>query len=361
MRSLAILLAVTSVAAAARAQGPPAAVVETAPITELEFRQQLTLVGRTEARRESRIVAEVAGRVKSIAAAEGRRVAPGAALVTIDCRRIALALEAKQAEAAQSAADAELARKELERARDLVKTRVFPERNLDGAVADAERTAERTRQLEAERRRLELDLDNCTIRAPYGGSTVRKLVDVGEWVEAGTPVYELVDLSVVKVTADLPERRFGQVALGSPVTITLAGGEGVTLAGEVTGIAPRASETTHTFPVIIEVDNPDGRLGSGMLVTAALALEGTFRSLAVSKDALVRQGERTVVYTVSDGQARAVTVTTRASQGSLVAIEGDGLEAGQPVVVRGNERIFPGSAVKVDGEAPAKGPEEGSP
>ncbi len=357
MRNLVPWLVLALLAPVLLAQEMPPALVETAPIEELEFHEELNLVGRTEARRESRIVAEVSGRVESLAAAEGRPIKRGQALVKIDCRRVELALDAKRAEAAQAAADAELARKELARARELVETSVFPERNLDSAEADEKRAAERYRELDAERRRLELDLEDCTIRAPYAGFTVRKLVDVGEWVEVGTPVFELVDLAVVKVTADLPERRFGQVAVGSPVAIThsnsrslKAGGAGGSLTGRVTGIAPRASETTHTFPVIIEVENPDGRLGSGMLVRAALALEGTFVSLGISKDAIVRQGERTIVYTVNDGVASEVAVEVRGSMDTRVAIEGDGLQAGMPLIVRGNERIADGSPVQVAGD-----------
>jgi len=339
-------------------QGPPPALVETAPVQELEFHEQLTLVGRTEARAESRIVAEVSGRVSSVDAAEGRKVKRGTALVTIDCRRIALDLEAKEAEAAQAAADAKLAKKELQRAQDLVKTEVFPERNLDSAEAVATAAVERHKQLEAERRRLELDLENCTIEAPYGGYTVRKLVDVGEWVAPGTPVYEMVDLEVMKVTVDLPERRFGQVELGAPVTVTFSGAStdgaaaaGGELSGEITGIAPRASEATHTFPVMIAVKNSEGRLGSGMLVRATLTLAGTFRSLAVSKDAIVRDLEGTSVYTIADGKAKPVPVEVRATLGAVAAIEAEGLEVGEPVVVRGNERIFPGGPVRLQGEA----------
>jgi RND family efflux transporter MFP subunit len=337
-------------------QGPPPALVETAPVQELEFHEQLTLVGRTEARAESRIVAEVSGRVSSVDAAEGRKVKRGTVLVTIDCRRIALDLEAKEAEAAQAAADAALAKKELLRAQDLVKTEVFPERNLDSAEATATATAERHKQLEAERRRLDLDLENCTIEAPYGGYTVRKLVDVGEWVDPGTPVYEMVDLEVMKVTVDLPERRFGQVELGAPVTVTFSGAtldgapaDGGELPGEITGIAPRASEATHTFPVMIAVKNSEGRLGSGMLVRATLNLAGTFRSLAVSKDAIVRDLEGTSVYTIADGKAKPVPVEVRATLGTMAAIEAEGLEVGEPVVVRGNERIFPGGPVRLQG------------
>lgn len=348
MRFSAILIVAAFVAPLANAQAPPPTLVETAAIEEREFHHRLTLVGRTEARAESRIVAEVAGRVDSVDAAEGRRVRRGDVLVTIDCRRIALDLEAKTAEAAQARADAELAAKDLGRARDLVATEVFPERNLDDAVAAAARTAERHRQLEAERRRLELDLDDCQIRAPYDGFTVRKLVDVGEWVDPGAPVYEMVDLGVVQVNVDLPERHFGQLELGSPVAIAVAG-DGAEVEGQVAGIAPRASEATHTFPVMISVPNPEGRLASGMLVRATLTLRNTFRSLAVSKDAVVRDGDRTVVYTVDGGKVVEVPVRTRGRLAAWEAIEGDGLAPGQRVVVRGNERLVPGSPVRTAG------------
>ena len=74
-RVTSLLLAVAFVAPFSAAQEMPPALVKTAPIEELEFHDQLTLVGRTEARRESRIVAEVAGRVKSLPAEEGSSIA----------------------------------------------------------------------------------------------------------------------------------------------------------------------------------------------------------------------------------------------------------------------------------------------
>ena len=338
-----------------RAQGMPPTVVETATTKELEFHEQLTLVGRTEASRESSIVAEISGRVASVNAPEGRHIRRGQALVTIDCRRIALDLDAKRAEVEQAAADAQLAEKDLARARALVATDVFPERNLDSATATAARSAARHRELEAESQRLQLDLDSCRIPAPFSGYTVRKRIDVGEWVAAGTPVYDLVDLETVKVTVDLPERHFGQVELGAAVAIRVpsADGDDIEVFGTVSGLAPRASETTHTFPVLIAVDNREGHLGSGMLVRAVVDLQAKMISLAVPKDALVRQGETTIVYTVDGDQATPVPVHVRASQGAHVAVEPvvdpSHLAAGQQVVVRGNERLMPGSRVQIRG------------
>ena len=337
-------------AVAAWAQDFPPALVKTEPVRTVEFHDQLTLIGRSQANAESRIVAEVTGRVMAVNAREGRWISRGKRLVTVHPQRIQLSLEAKKAETLQAKADADLAKKELARAEDLFKQEILPERALDDTRATATRTIERYNQLEAERKRLELDLANCVIRTPYSGFTVRKLVEIGEWVNPGTPVYEMVDLSVMKVTVDLPERHFGQVAIGSPVTIHVSGNDDKVMTGKVSGIAPQASRATHTFPLIVAVPNKDGRLGSGMLVKATVSLTGKFSSLAVSKDAIVRQGNQTLVYTIVDGKATPITVTTSSSNGTMIAVSGDGLKDGMPVVVRGNERIFPGSPVRTPDE-----------
>jgi RND family efflux transporter MFP subunit len=343
-------------AAAARAQMPPT-LVETGTVSRMEFHDQITLVGRTEALADSRIVAEVSGRVIRIDAVEGTWVQRGQILLSIDPRRVQYALDAKRAEVAQAAAQAEFARKALARSRDLHDRTLLSEGKLDEDEANATRAAEWHKQMTAQEKQLALDLENCSIRAPYGGYTVRQLVDVGEWVNAGTPVYEMVDLDRVKVYVDLPERYFGHVEIGSDVSIAVSGNTAAPVTGKVTGIAPNASVDTHTYPVIVEVDNGDHRLGGGMLVRATVSLSDEFDSLAVSKDAIVREGVQTMVYTIDDGKAVPIPVTVGSTAGDWVAVAGEGLSEGMPVVIRGNERIFPGSPVRTaenqSGEASA--------
>lgn len=339
-------------AAAVYAQMPPT-LVDTRSVERMEFHDQITLVGRTQALASSRIVAEVSGRVLQVDALEGNRVRRGEALVSIDPRRVQYALEAKRAEVAQAQAQAEFARKELARSKDLHEQTLLSEGELDQDEANAVRAAEWHKQMVAQEKQLALDLDNCTIRAPFSGYTVTQLVDVGEWVNPGTPVYEMVDLDIVKVNVDLPERYFGHVEIGSEVDIIVSGNSDEPVSGTVRGIAPDASEDTHTYRVIITVDNKDHRLGGGMLVRTAISLSDKFESLAVSKDAIVRQGLQTMVYTISDGKAVPIPVTVGSTSGGMIAVSGEGLSEGMPVVVRGNERIFPGSPVRTGDEVGA--------
>jgi len=355
--AIAVILFGASCAGVARAQGPPPTLVETAPIVNLSFHDQVKLIGRTEAKSQSSVVAEVSGKVKSIDAGEGDVVKKGARLVTIDSRRIRLLYQAKKAEAAEAKAQAELAAKNLKRAEELFAKHTIAQSKLDTETANATGAQQRYERLRAEERRLELDLDNCIITAPFAGYTGKRLVDIGEWVGAGTPVFEMVDLSAVKVTVDLPERYFGQVAIGSPVTISIsaatqANSENAPLVGKVTGVAPSAVEETHTFPVFVTITEPGGRLGAGMLVRATLNLNNEFSSLAISKDAIIRQGAKTMVYTIADGKAAPIPVQTGSTNGSMIAITGPGLREGTPIVVLGNERIYPGASVRTPGQKP---------
>jgi RND family efflux transporter MFP subunit len=334
----------------------------------MEFNDQLTLVGRTRAMVQSNIVSEVAGRVQKINAREGVKVSRGDILITLDPDRINFGFEAKQAAALQAEAQAELAGKNLEREKEMYAQDLISDSRLDSVSAAAQVARQRYQELKAEMEELRLDLANTEIRAPFDGYTGLQLVEVGEWVTTGTPVYEMTDPSQIKVIVDLPERHYGKLSRGNQAVVMISGEEDKPLTGTVTGISPAASGETHTFPVILTVPNPDNLLAGGMLVRATLSLDRSFESLAVSKDAIVRQGMQTMVYTIAEGKAAPVPVTTSSTDGKMVAVTGPNLSAGMPVVVRGNERIFPGAPVRTPGQGqgqgqggpPADGPQGGA-
>lgn len=329
------------------AQGAPATLVATDEVRLMEFNDQVTLVGRTEAWVQSKIVSEVTGRVDAVEAKEGTLVRAGDPLLRIDADKVRLLLASKTAEAKQAEFQVALAQANLDRTKELYKQELVRKTTLDSAGAWSGVATERYNQLAAEKASLQLDLNRSTITAPFTGYTGRKLVDVGEWVQPGQPVFEMVDLSRVRITVDLPERYFGRLAIGSPVQILASSADSTRLQGTVTGITPDASAETHTFPVIVEMANGAGRLGGGMLVRATLSMNERFSSLAVAKDAIIRQNTGTIVYTVVDGKAQPVPVEISSTDGEWVAVIADGLSKGMPVVVRGNERIYPGSPVRV--------------
>ncbi len=323
-------------------QGP--VIVVTDKVVQKNFNNQIKLIGRTKGLIESNIVAEISGRVQSIETLEGTKVSKGQVLLSIDSQPILLLLQAKQAEALQAEVQAGLARDQKKRAVELRKNNLISESGLDSAIAwDAIQTA-KFQKADAERSQLEIDFENTQIKAPYAGYTGRRFVDIGSWVTPGIAVFEMVNISKIKIIADLPEKYFGQLKIGSTVLVRQSSHDEI-LNGIVTGISPTASEKTHTYPVIIEVTNNDEILASGMLVQITLSLKKEFNSIAVPKDAIVRQGNNTIVYTIKDGKASLSPVTILATDGTLNAVQSPTLKIGMEVIVRGNERVYPGAAV----------------
>ena len=331
------------------AQGPVFVVTE--PVKEQSFHDQITLVGRTSAIIESKIVSEVSGRVAKIDSKEGVWIKKDDPLITIDSEKLKLSLDAKTAEANQAKLQAELTKTQQIRTAELRSKNLVSETASDSATAWSLMQQSNYLRLEAERKQMALDYENSIIKAPYSGYTGLKLIDIGEWVTPGMAVFEMVDLSKIKITVDLSERYFGHVKLGSKVYVNVSNSHESNLVGIVSGISPNASQETHTYPVIIEVDNGDGTLGGGMLVKVTLSLDEEFRSLAISKDALIRMGNQTMVYTIDSGKAVSVPVTITSTSDHYLAVQSESLSAGMQVVIRGNERIYPGAPVTTGEES----------
>lgn len=344
---MAVIFAFSAVSALAQ----KSVLVATENLSKREFNNQITLVGRTEAKIKSRIVAEISGQVIAIDAPEGNPIKKNETLISIDPSFNALELKAKEAEANEARVQADLAKTNLERTIDLRKQNLVSETTLDSARALMHIYSARFERLTAEKDRAALDFEHCRIRAPFSGHTLRRLIDVGEWVNPGTPVYEMVDLSEIKVVVNLPQKYYRQLAMGARAEISIAGNSEL-IVGHVSGIARAASDETHTFKVIVNVANKDNVVGSGELARVALYMKDIFTSFAVSKDAIIRDGTKTKIYTIKDGKASPVPVITSSTDGDYVAVKADRLTEGMPIVIRGNERIFPGMAVRTtDGEA----------
>jgi RND family efflux transporter MFP subunit len=318
----------------------------------MDFHEQITLVGRSEGTASSAIVSEVAGQVAAIVAPEGNPIKKGETLVEIDSDRLRLDLMAKEGEFVEAREQHDLAKKHLARSEDLFQRKLISDISFDSAKSWINISEGRLKRLTAERDRMAKDVDDCKVKAPYSGFTSRRLINVGEWVNRGTPVYEMADISRLRVVVDLPERYYGRLTIGSPASVVGSADTLTPLSGVVTGVSRSANAETHTYPVIIQVDNQDSKLGGGALVRATLSFDQLFNSTAVSKDAIIKQGSQMIVYTIQEGNAAPVPVTVSATVGDLVAVSGPGIVPGITVIVRGNERVFPGAPVRTADSPP---------
>lgn len=214
---------------------------------------------------------------------------------------------------------------------------------------------------EAQLERIDDQLGKHTIRSPFDGWVVERFAEQGQWLARGGLVARIAELDTVEIEVQVPELSIASLARGVEVRLEFDAAPHQTWIGRVERVVPQADLLSRSFPVKVSLQNRivDGQptLRGGMLARAWLPVGRTGLATVVPKDALVLGGPAPLVYCIdpavatSGGPAAAATGVVRPVQVAIgatiensVEVRG-GLEPGQMVVIRGNERLRPGMAV----------------
>jgi multidrug efflux pump subunit AcrA (membrane-fusion protein) len=201
--------------------------------------------------------------------------------------------------------------------------------------------------------RLEDHLGKFTIRAPYDSYVIAEHTEVGQWISRSDPVVEVAAIDPVEITVAVPETYIASLRAGMSASVMLDAVAGKVYPAAISRIVPQADVRSRSFPVKIDLSNPRGddghELKAGMLAHVTLAVGRPQPALLVPKDALVLGGRMPLVYVVENdpkkqATVRAVPVQLGVADRGDIQVTGD-LKAGQKVVVRGNERLRPGTQV----------------
>lgn len=207
--------------------------------------------------------------------------------------------------------------------------------------------------------RLEDQLLKHTIRSRFPGYVVSKSTEVGQWVNGGDVVAEVVGVDVVEVVVQVLEQSVPNVTPGSTVNVHIPALSTTPFSGKVLAVVPQGDVRARTFPVKVAIQNqttPSGPLiKPGMYAKVDLPVGTSPDAKLVPKDAIVLNQQGKAVIVVADGVAQPVPVTLLNVHGQFAEVSGD-VSPGQLVVVEGNERLRPGAAVSVIGTRDAAAP-----
>lgn len=300
------------------------------------FTDFVRIVGSVAASRDVTVSAEEGGVVRQLFVEKGAAVRAGQPIARVDDGVLRAQLD-------QAAATARLAAETWERQQRLWEVEKV---GSEMAYLQARYNA---LTAEAGARVLRERLARTVVRAPIGGVLDDRFVEVGSMVAPGAPVARVVDASTVKVTGGVPERYAADVARGAEMRVGFDG-LGVEHVGRVSFVGATLNESNRTFPIEVRVPNPDRALRPGMAANLAVARGTGGEALLVPRSAVLRRESGYVVYVAvdRDGQtvAEARDVTPGASQGSRLVIDG-GLEAGERVVVVGQQQVSNGDRLRI--------------
>jgi RND family efflux transporter MFP subunit len=344
--SLLLVTALMIMAINSHAQAPPPVPVEVTKVEEQNVQKPVTLVGTVEPARRSVIASEIGGIVENYPLQEGNPVKKGD-LIT-ELRTDVIKIRLREAENAKREADARynLAKQNRDRFKLLEEKGVASKQQLDDAMSERDAWFAKKSQLEEQIKKQEYDLKISKIVAPFNGFISKELTEVGQWVNEGGAVVELVDLDNVEIMVDVPEQYISQMKVGDTATVNIDSIPDLIIEGKITSIVPQADKSARTFPVRIVVSNAEHVIKSGMLARVSFLVGEPSLVKLVPKDAIFEQNRINFVYVVNNGSAQQVQVNKGISFKDLIEIIGP-IETGQLVVVRGNERLRPGQLVNI--------------
>ncbi len=324
--------------------GPPAMPVEVVVARADTVVDAILATGQIEAMQSVELRPDIEGRVEQILVREGSLVSRGQPLIKVDDAEL-------QAEVARAEAERDLARQSLTRTRELLSQKASSQSELERAEATS-------RSTQAQYQLLKVRLDRTTVRAPFSGVAGRRTVSLGDYVTTSDGLMTLQTVTPHRAVFQVPERYADQLELGQRVTFRVAALPGREFAGRVDFVDPVVQLPGRTITVKAQVPNPRRELQAGMFIEARLATAVRPEAVVIAEDAVLPLQGSNFVWVVLDGKAtrRQVELGVR-TPGFVEALSG--VEAGEQVVVGGQERLSEGAAAAptVVDRTPASGRE----
>jgi len=305
------------------------------PVTTEEISLDFSVNGNFEPVQELTFSAEKSGKVITVLANEGDYVNVGQTLVIV--RSDVVNVNAQTAKAIYDNAQADYSRYE-----NAFKSGGVTKQQLDQAKLALTNAGSNLKTAT-------INVGDTRVKAPIKGFINKRFIEPGSML-AGMPataMFEIVNVSSLKLTVTVDESQVANLKLGSPVEVTASIYPDVKFTGKITFIAPKADSTLN-FPVEIEIANTSSNdLKAGMYGTALFASKQQKQSMmVVPRNAFVGSVSSNQIFVAENGTAKLKTVTAGRILGDKVEIL-NGLSNGESVIVTGQINLQDGNKVDI--------------
>jgi membrane fusion protein (multidrug efflux system) len=318
--------------------------VEATTVSAREVPSFISLTGTLNANHDSDVASDIGGKVAHAQVERGTEVKSGAPLVALDPRTASFGAREARAQAEAAKARATLMQDELKRSDELFHSGAINASVHDRATTEALAAVKQGEAAEAMADRLEKSLADTTVRAPFDGVVVERLVDAGEYVNAGAKVARVVQIDPLRLELAVPEAAVRSVKEGLPVEFEVAAWPGEKFRGVIRYVSPALRESSRDLVVEAEVPNKDHRLRPGMFAVAKVAAGGA--SFASVPTSAIKHGDQTEsVFIIEEGrlQERIIQVGERVDDHVAVL---SGIRPGETVVARVTDGLQDGQKVQ---------------
>lgn len=293
--------------------------------------------------------AEVAGRVASIKRREGDYITKGGVLATLINTDLSLNLMVLRARVKEAEAELLQSRQSLKRTAVLHKQKLAPREQFENEAATVKVMEARHASAVAQLKRVQTQVNLLKVRAPISGQIITSDLEIGQWISPNRPIFEIYNFDRFELLVGIPGRFLNKISEKSAVTVHVKE-IGEELQGTILAVVRHVDSASGNFMLRIGAKNPKRQPLSGLLANIAVPVGGGGAVLTVPRDAIVRRAGKTQVVVVRGGKAQIVPVSVKGNINHSDVIVAGTLKAKEIVVVRGNERLFPGTPVMITGK-----------
>ncbi len=281
-----------------------------------------------EAHRQVTMMAEAQGIVEDLLVDEGTAVKEGQILAK-------LRNSDKQAALQKAEINVRNAKIEMDR-----KQRSYDESLITGADLDATKYQMDTAQ--AGLKEAQVEVDHCTIRAPFSGTITERFIEKGQNINPSQNLFTLVDRTPLRAKIYLPEKEVFELKIDQAVELSLNSQKDVVFQGAIQQINPAVDPKTGTVKVTVEIAQAPDQIRPGSFVDVKLVTKQHDNSLLVPKKAILEEAGEQYVFLINKGIAARKTVHVGFVDDQHAEVL-SGVNTGDVVVIAGQGSLRDGS------------------
>ena len=318
---------------AQRKTGPPPVNVVTLTLSPVTISDKINLPAEILAFKTLDLPVEVSATLLEKSVSEGQFVQEGMVVARLDPDRYAARLNAARSSLAQAKAT-------QKRLKNLHRTKLATDADVENAITGFDQA--RSALISAQ-----IDLDRCTLKAPFDGFLDRYTLEEGTFATPGTPICRILDISKVKVRVGIPESDVMEAKKPEAIRVYVqALGDTPLEGGSILRLSRNARNMAKLYDLDLLFDNRNHTLLPDMFARVELVKKRHEKALVVPLYAVITRKEEKRVFVMVNGKAEMRRVSTGIQEEWLVEIT-QGLQAGEKVIVTGQRAVSEGRAVHV--------------
>jgi membrane fusion protein, multidrug efflux system len=306
--------------------------VQTDTLKLEQIGNNLFYTGTFEPNKETKISADVQGKINSVLVDAGSVVSKGQSLVLLDNALLKLQLQT-----------VDIQIEGLEN--DVRRYKILSEADAIQGV-QLEKTELGLKSAKVQRATIVEQLNKTTIKAPFAGIVTAKLTEEGAFAAPGVPLIQITDISQLKFTVNVPENELSQFKMNQNYSLQADAYPENSLAGKVTLVGSKAN-MGNSYPIQFSVKNTsDLRIKSGMFGKVNLNNTDTQKHIIIPASAIVGSNIQPQVYVIENGKTvlKNINIASRIQNKVIIA---NGLVEGNVLIINGFINLFEGANVSI--------------